>query len=150
MVGCIINHNTWAFTVTNCFNGFNFVGCQLWGGKVYIYASSGIAYEAGMIAVESITFHDGAQSFVRGNKWIDTYGGTVTYVNNTMARCYGNNKLGWTLNTAGVGWMSENSMALGVQAGMTAPLAGFGLIWNSNKVLYWITDAKTNLVTDGR
>jgi hypothetical protein len=36
---------------------------------------------------------------------------------------------------------------------MTTPPAGDasgGLLWNSNKVLYWITNTKTNLVSDGR
>jgi hypothetical protein len=41
-------------------------------------------------------------------------------------------------------WIGTNTIA-----GPT-PLAGMGGLWNSNKVLYWVTETKTNLLNDGR
>lgn len=44
----------------------------------------------------------------------------------------------------------SNGVRLAVQNGGVASVAGLGILWNSNKVLYWVTDAQTNLVSDGR
>jgi hypothetical protein len=46
--------------------------------------------------------------------------------------------------------MSVTNLFLTSKTTVVAPTSNDGVFWNSNKVLYWVTTTKTNVVSDGR
>lgn len=85
------------------------------------------------------------------------FGGRMLFKANTGS---GVNTLGWHMSLESDGTLkvtnsiiasktvtATNGFMLPIQSGMTAAVAGLGILWNSNKVLYWITDIGTNSVS---
>jgi len=127
----VLQYNSYAFTLGNDDTGFNYAGDYNPTINVSSSTDQQLNIKANLLQVSGSIAASGVSSTSTGNSLI---GGTFTGTHTGNGSSLTNLVFPAVSFASIVGNVTGNG----------------GMLWNSNKVLYWVTTTKTNLVSDGR